>query len=346
MSGTDSRHLVVGIDAGGTRCRACLAAVGPGGARTVLGRGSGGPGNAMSVGRADLTRHLTEAVGGAVRAARAADPRIATRVVASFGGFAGGAAGLGPERGKDLAVSCLRDALAAHGITGVPVGAGGDIEVALAAGPGAPRDGLVLIAGTGAIAARLAAGGRRMVSDGHGWLLGDEGSGFWLGNRATRAALEALDGRGPWTALVPRVTAHYLGEDVAAEVAGGDAPGRLDGPARHRIAEAVVAAAYEQAPARLAAVSPIVVAVAAEGDAVALGLLDAAADLLAGTVGSLRPLAGEPVVATGGLLAPAGPLLERVSGRLARQGLRVFPVADPSEGAAALALTLLLDGAG
>lgn len=361
--------LVVGIDAGGTRSRACLAVGVPGG--RVLGRGSGGPGNAMSVGRADLTRHLAAAVGEAVAHALPADPEVRGRIGAAYGGFAGAAPGIGPERGEELAVSCLRDALAAHGITGVPVAVGGDTEVALAAAPGAPSDGLVLIAGTGAIAARLAGGRRAAVSDGHGWLLGDEGSGFWLGNRATRAALEALDGRGPWTTLVPRVVAHYLGgaaggaggSDVGGSAAGGSAAGGGDpgsgdvlrralevGPAsdavaRHLLGEVVVTRAYEQAPARLGALSPIVVEEAEAGDAVARGLLDAAAGLLAATVRSLEPRPGEPLVATGGLLGPGGPLLGRVTERLADRGLRVFPVADGSTGAAALACGLL-DGGG
>ncbi|WP_435173209.1 BadF/BadG/BcrA/BcrD ATPase family protein [Actinacidiphila sp. bgisy145] len=380
--------LVVGIDAGGTRSRACLAEGGPGG--RVLGRGTGGPGNALSVGRGDLTRHLAAAVGEALAEAasaprwRADGGELRDRVGAAFGGFAGAAPGAGPERGAELAVSCLRDALAAHGITGVPVGIGGDTEVALAAAPGAPADGLVLIAGTGAIAARLAGGRSAAVSDGHGWLLGDEGSGFWLGNRAARAALEALDGRGPWTALVPRVVAHFLGGPAGAgDTAGGEgSPGGGEGSAgggegsagggegsagggegsagggeelrralavgpasdpvaRHLLGELVVTRAYAQAPARLGALSPAVVEEAAGGDAVARGLLDTAAGLLAATVRSLAPRPGEPLVVTGGLLGPGGPLLARVTERLADHGLRVFPVADGSAGAAALARGLL-----
>src|SRR5882757_4834615 len=201
MSEIYSQELVIGVDAGGTRSRARLEAAEPGG--PVFGQGSGGPGNALTVGRAELTAHLTEAVAGALRGA----PR--GRVVAAFGGFAGAAPGLGPERGHELALSCLTDALAANGITGARTEVGGDTDVALASAPGAPPDGLVLIAGTGAIAARLTARRRSAVVDGNGWLLGDEGSGFWLGARAVRAVLEALDRRGPWTSLVPLVAAHF-----------------------------------------------------------------------------------------------------------------------------------------
>lgn len=332
-----SQPWVIGIDAGGTRTRALLMAAGGGdsdsAAAAVLGRGTGGPGNALSVGRADLTAHLTDAVG---QALRAVPEGVRGRVAAAYGGFAGAAPGLGEERGHGLALSCVRDALAAHGITGAAVGVGGDTEIALASAPGAPVDGLVLIAGTGAIATRLTGRRRAAAVDGHGWLLGDEGSGFWLGNRAVRAALEALDRRGPWTGLVDTVAAHYLG-------AGAPAVGPLsDADTRADLAEAVVTHACTQVPVRLALISPLVVTAAGEGDEVALRLLDEAAGLLADSVRALRPHPGEPLVATGGLLGPGGPLLARVTDRLAALDLRIFPVRDGAAGAAALARRLLL----
>jgi glucosamine kinase len=343
MSEIYSQPLVIGIDAGGTRSRACLAlaepvpepggspATGPADpAAAVLSRGTGGPGNALSVGRADLTRHLTDAI------AQAVPPAARGRVAAAFGGFAGAAEGLGSERGQGLALSCLRDALAANKISGAVAAVGGDTEVALAAAPGAPTDGLVLIAGTGAIATRLAGRKRSAVVDGHGWLLGDEGSGYWLGGRTVRAALEALDGRGPWTALVAAVAAHYLGGTSALPV------GRLpDSEERWRLSEAIVTSAYGQSPPQLALLSPAAVAAAGDGDAVALSLLDEAASLLTAAVGALHPHPGEPLVLTGGLLGPHGPLLSRVSARLSGLGLRLHPTADGAPGAAALARTLL-----
>jgi glucosamine kinase len=353
MSEIYSRPLVIGIDAGGTSSRAYLAAAEPefrpeprpgaaagsaagrGGAEVVvLGRGAGGPGNALSVGRAELTRHLTDAI------AQAVPESARGQVTAVFGGFAGAAVGLGPERGHGLALSCLEDALAATGITGAAVGVGGDTEVALASAPGAPADGLVLIAGTGAIATRLTGRRRAAVVDGHGWLLGDEGSGFWLGGRAVRAALEALDGRGPWTSLVGRVAAHYLPPGSYEPLRGGE---RLvaDGEARARLSEAIVSSAYEQPPARLAQLSRQAVEAADEGDEVALRLLDGAADLLVATVRALDPRPGEPLVLTGGLLGPGGPLLPHVTARLHGLALHIFPVPNGATGAAALARLLL-----
>ena len=69
-----------------------------------------------------------------------------------------------------------------------------------ASGTSAPR-GAVLIAGTGTIAAWIADGEVTHRIDGHGWLVGDDGSGFWLGRQAVRAVLAELDGRGEPTLL-------------------------------------------------------------------------------------------------------------------------------------------------
>ena len=55
--------LVVGLDAGGTRTRAVLAAAADG---RVVGEGAGGPGNALTVPLPQLTEHLAEAVARAV----------------------------------------------------------------------------------------------------------------------------------------------------------------------------------------------------------------------------------------------------------------------------------------
>ncbi|MFI8964726.1 N-acetylglucosamine kinase [Streptomyces sp. NPDC053493] len=296
---------VVGIDAGGTRTRARLADAATG---RTLGEGTGGPGNALSVPAAALVRHLTEALRGAL--GPGAGPPAA--VVA---GFAGG----GPGGGREKALAAVEAALAGLGAgRAVRVDVRGDAEVAFAAGPGTPADGLVLIAGTGAVGARVR--GRRMVSaaDGDGWLLGDAGSGFWLGREALRAVLRALDGRGPATALT---------EPVAA-LCGGLSK------------EHVVRFAYADRPVRLAELSPLVVGVAAGGDTVAEELLDRAAAELTSTVGALEPRPGEPLVVTGGLLGPGGPLLSRLTDRVRPLGLTPAPVPDGLPGAVALARLL------
>lgn len=63
--------------------------------------------------------------------------------------------------------------------------------------------GYAVIAGTGAIAARVSDGHIHTVRGGTGWLLGDTGSGFWIGQQIARAVVASLDGLGPSTALTP-----------------------------------------------------------------------------------------------------------------------------------------------
>ena len=65
------------------------------------------------------------------------------------------------------------------------------------------QHGYAVIAGTGAIAARVSDGRIHTVRGGTGWLLGDTGSGFWIGQQVARAVVASLDGLGPSTALTP-----------------------------------------------------------------------------------------------------------------------------------------------
>lgn len=69
--------------------------------------------------------------------------------------------------------------------------------------------GVAVIAGTGAIAFGMNRRGERARSSGWGWLIGDEGSAFWIAQRALNAASRAYDGRGPWTSLVTRLTEYF-----------------------------------------------------------------------------------------------------------------------------------------
>ncbi|MET9497482.1 BadF/BadG/BcrA/BcrD ATPase family protein [Streptomyces sp. NPDC006552] len=313
--------LTVGIDAGGTRVRArCVAADG-----RVVGAGHGGPGNALSVERDALVRHLEQALAAAVPTA------LRGAVTAVVGGFAGAGEGGGPAHGRGVAGACLAEALDRLGIGRAAQRVYGDVEVACASGPGAPADGLVLIAGTGAAAARVA--GRRTVRvvDGDGWLLGDTGSGFWLGQQALRGALRAVDGRVPWGPLVTL---------VLDRVVPGRADPALDWAGRHHLKQAIAQWAYAQRPVTLAELSPLVVAAAAQGDSRARALLDEAAEQLADSVRALGPVAGESLVVTGGLLGPDGPLGERLRAAVAPLGLRCSAVPDGVGGAVALARLL------
>jgi glucosamine kinase len=316
--------LVVGVDAGGTRTRAVLAAAADG---RVLGEGTAGPGNALTVPLPLLTAHLAEAV------ARAVPEAARGRVVAVAGGFAGATGAAEDEPGHVNARTALKDALRRIGVPAGPIVVGSDIEAAFASAPGTPADGLALVAGTGAVAMRIA--GRRCTAtvDGDGWLLGDDGSGFWIGRQAVRAALRMADGRGGATVLAQAV-GQALG--LPAEVLPGGALGwSRDGREGYRMHLLPVVMA--EPPTRLARLTPLVAGAAREEDPVAQAILDEAAHQLTDTVRALGPRAGERVVATGGLLGPEGPLTAALTARLRSLGLTLDGVADGCRGAVALA---------
>lgn len=99
------------------------------------------------------------------------------------------------EVGRTLAQRC-----------GCPVRVTGDGEIAqLGAFGGGP--GTVVIAGTGCAAVGWDGQGPLVQAGGHGFLLGDEGSAYWIGQAAARAALYWEDGMGGSQAIHRAVTA-------------------------------------------------------------------------------------------------------------------------------------------
>nr|BFF26365.1 hypothetical protein GCM10025732_43300 [Glycomyces mayteni] len=169
--------LVLGLDVGGTSSRAVTTTLDG----AVVGRGAAGGGNPLAVppdlAAAEVARALAAALAGT-------DPR---RIAAAVLGLAGVSGFDRPE--TSAAFQRVWDAAGLQ----CPVAAVGDAQVAFASGTDAPL-GTVLIAGTGAAAARIDADRITRVGDGLGWLLGDKGSGFWIGRRAaadTAASLQS-----------------------------------------------------------------------------------------------------------------------------------------------------------
>jgi N-acetylglucosamine kinase-like BadF-type ATPase len=304
MSGT----VVVGLDVGGTSTRA--AALSLDGVR--LGAGRAGGGNPTSHGAERAAQELLVAL----RAALAeVDP---SRVRAGAIGLAGAGRLLADPAGRAAFDRAWHDA----GLR-CPYEVHGDALVAYASGTAAP-DGTVLIAGTGAIAAQVRDLRLDRTADGHGWLLGDAGSGFWLGREAVRRLLTDLDRARPPGVLATRVLADLTG---TAEVA-----------ARPRAtAEAVVQAVTRRPPVELARLAPLVVTAAAEGEPTGLDLVAQAAALLAESVTRIRRAgASDPVVLGGGLLTGDTPLAAAARVELARRWPDA-PLCTAGDGAAAAA---------
>ena len=173
MTGSAATTLLLGADIGGTATRVAVATV----AGEVLGVAAGPAGNPNSVGL-EVSAQRIRTVAEHCLARCGLD--AADRVVAAVIGLAGGA------RADESFLTAARP-------TGVLVRPRlvSDLAVAFSSATPAPR-GYVLVAGTGAVAGRIVAGELRERRDGWGWLLGDEGSGFWLGREAVRATLTRL----------------------------------------------------------------------------------------------------------------------------------------------------------
>ena len=297
----DDGPLVLGGDLGGTATRILVTDLDG----RPVGRGRAGGGNPTAhpaTARDALATALTEAL-------LDLDPG---RVRAGVLGMAGGGAL------SDPAVrTAYDDAWRAAGLAGRP-DVRSDVEVAFAGGTTAPA-GVVLIAGTGAVAGRIAAGRLVATAGGHGWLLGDEGSGFWLGREAIRATLRAVDaGAGPG----PLVTS------VLAAVSAEDGDPRT----------AVVQHAYGHPPVALSTLAPLVTDAHAAGDPVAVAIVSRAVDHLAGLLDLLPELTpGEPVVLAGALCSSGTAIGDALRRRLHRRGIEAVSASDPVAGAAALA---------
>jgi glucosamine kinase len=110
----------------------------------------------------------------------------------------------------------------------------------LAAGDGRLEPGVVVAAGTGAVAFAVGPTGDIAHADGWGYLLGDEGGGFWIGRAGLAAALAHRDGRGGSATLLARAEARFGPVERLPElVHGTDAPSGLIAAFAREVAAAV-----------------------------------------------------------------------------------------------------------
>jgi N-acetylglucosamine kinase-like BadF-type ATPase len=303
---------LVAVDAGGSSTRAVVVdATGH-----CLGLGTAGSGNPVSSGQESVVL----AVGAAVRQALASADLSPTSIdgasVAMAGSRSVRSAG-GPEHPSITA------ALAAAGVA-APFVVESDLLAMFCAGT-SELDGYAVVAGTGSAAIRVRDGEVDATADGTGWLLGDEGSGFWIGHHVVRAVVADLDDRGPPTAMTPLVLARL----------GIDAPTESRRSALRRLTEVV----YDMRPVRLARLAPVAFAVG--DDAVALAIVEGASQSLAHTLGSVLDGGTDgPLVLGGSVLLHQETVAAAVAtsfGDTGRGG-PVVTVADGVAGAATLAL--------
>lgn len=307
------RKALLAIDVGGSNTRAYLVD------RTghCLGYGRDRGGNPASNGPEFAAASIIAAVNAA--AARAGEPLELELAQIALAGP--------PVR---VAMPRLEAAFRSVGLTG-PVVIAGDL-LAMFASVTPAADGYCIASGTGAGAIRVRGGRIDRVADAAGWLLGDTGSGYWLGSEAARAAVAALDGRAEKTALTTAIL-----DDLGIAWSSGRGADSRPAPLR-----ALTDAVYTMRPIELARFAPLVFA--HRYDPVAARLIDEAEDQLMTDFLTVfdRGMPG-PIALGGGVIPQLTGLGARLLEVVAAAGhtADVRPVVDGSVGAIVLALRAL-----
>lgn len=289
--------LYLALDAGGTSTRATVLR--PDG--SCLGFGISGPGNPISSGFARAISSLTEASSQALASLPAAERSFDTATLAIAGGS------------LEMPVEKIRAALAPLGLQAKAM-IESDLLAMYFSGT-YHSNGFAMISGTGAICARVLDSEVDRISDGLGWLIGDDGSGYWLGQAAVRAVAAALDGRGPDTLMVASLLERlgipsrnssasgnpalhsaslHRASSHRVEPAGEPAKELIRGPwraGRPVHLQSLLQTVYALRPIQLAAFATVVFDAAAENDQVAVKLLDDAANLLLHSLSVVWPAA-------------------------------------------------------
>jgi N-acetylglucosamine kinase-like BadF-type ATPase len=261
----------LGFDGGGTGARWRLVDD----AGQVLGQGSAGPftGHLFD----DATRHACQAaivrLTAAVRAAGRPQQIVA------------GVTGL--STGSETAALIASWLSASFELAPAAVQVVDDMRIAYRAAF-TPGEGVLVYAGTGSVAIHLAEDGTTLRAGGHGYLIDDAGSGYWIGRQALSALVRAQDeGRDPGA----------LGQEVEAAI------GSLDW-------EDVRRHVYGGGRAAVAGLVPAIAKAALRDDSVANAILSSAGEELARLARVLIARLGrqQPVALAGGV-GRASPLI-------------------------------------
>ena len=291
--------VIAGIDGGGTHTRLELRDE----ENRLLSRTEFGPFNLNAIGEAAFRRLLRQVF------AACGDMADCARLCVGGAGISNPAVG-----------AILGQELERAGFSGMWKLCG-DQEIALRGAMDGP--GIAVIAGTGSICFGKNQAGQTARSGGFGHLIDDGGSGYALGRDVLSAAVQALDGRCPDTAILERVY-HRLGRED---------PG------------AIVSFVYDETTdkAAIARFSSIALALAEEGNPTAQAILNRGAGELYALVAAVQRrlgLEGRPIALLGGLLSGENPYRRAVARKLAGLGTVIYPAHDALWGAAQMAWEL------
>jgi N-acetylglucosamine kinase-like BadF-type ATPase len=292
-SKADETSPILAIEGGGTHTRAWLAA-GDALAPRVLAAGSAGPSNFHSVGDPAL-RAVLAALVGQVAATRGAHRGHRPSLMVL------GMAGADSTADRQRVLAAARRAC-----PDTPALVVTDAQAALEGASGG-HGGVLLIAGTGSIAYGSLPGIGEARAGGWGPAIGDEGSGYCLGRELLRHAATVLDGRARRDVGFDRLMQHLgleSGDELTAWIRANSGHPRL-----------------------VAALAPVVVALAAARFPRAVRVVDHAASDLVRMLRSVRQGLSLPedhrVILYGGLLLEDAYFRSRVRDRLLAEFPRV-----------------------
>lgn len=231
-----------------------------------------------------------------------------------------GLAGAGRPADRKRIAAVLEDANVVEQFT-IDTDAMAALAGAFAGGPG-----IILISGTGAICFGKAEDGSVVRCGGWGYLLGDEGSGFFLGQQAIIAALKDLDGRGQKTTLGKRIV-EFFELDSISTIISPIYSGEIDRP-------------------RIASLAPIIFEERLNGDVVAQSIVETAGTELGKVVAAVTRNIGKANQAVSVALIGSVfkqretliPLMQKEALKVASEVEFIDPRFEPAIGSAILGL--------
>ncbi len=288
---------LIGIDGGGTKTRSIAADING----RIVGATEVGPSNFLAVGEEGIKRIVSEIMS-LFEIRGCFDPKQMDCCVL-------GLAGAGREKDQQRALQAVR----ALGLPGEII-VESDAYVALM-GAFEGRPGIIIISGTGSICFGLDDAGKLHRCGGWGYLLGDEGSGYYIGHQGVLAALKDHDGRGEPTMLRQEIESH-LGVS--------------------RIDEIISQVYAEQSLGKenIANLAPLVFECADSGDTVSERIVSEAAKELAEMIRSVGTKLAQPggrieVAHTGSVFQQKEKLIPRIKKHL-QSSFREVEIHEPS----------------
>ncbi len=164
----------------------------------------------------------------------------------------------------------------------------------------APGEGIYLYAGTGSITVHINSVGDEISLGGWGYLLGDEGAGYWIGRQALRSLIAQLE---------DLVSLDFLSKNLLQDIGVRDWPG---------IREFV----YSNDRSRIANLAPIVGISASQGSESAKAILSEATDCLVNLIKRMESKLNSqdmPVAFGGGIAQPSLGIASKIEERLGRK---------------------------